>query len=270
MTSTPETPAPRDARPRLLVTRPAARQEPFAGRARALGFETLAFPCVEIVPLPAFAPPPLPTLASYDAVLFVSRHAVEALVARGSPPWPGVRTLAIGEATGAALERAGQPLARAPVPPYTSEALIDALEREPPLGRLLVVRGRGGRRVLEARQRERGTRVETLEVYERRRPEPDERARRHALIERPPAILSVTSDEILDNLVALAGDALPALRPLPLVVNSERGAALARRRGFAGPLTVARPAGDEGQLAALGRWLVRRRDGAAPATAPDR
>jgi len=242
--------------PRLLVTRPAARQQPFASRARELGVEPVAFPCVEIRPEPALALPSPEALAAFDAVLFTSRHAVEA-VARLRPfPWPGVAAWAIGVATGAALARAGQPLARMPEDAATSEALVRALAREAPLGSLLVVKGRGGRELIASRQRERGTRVETLDGYRRARPVADERTRRRALVERVPDIVSVTSDEILDNFVELAGDALPALLPRPLILNSERGAARARAHGFTGPAIVASPPGDEGQLAALAAWLV--------------
>ena len=115
--------------PRLLVTRPAARQEPFAGRARALGVETIAFPCVEIRPEPGLALPSPAALAAFDAVLFTSRHAVEAVAARRPFPWPGVRALAIGAATAEALGRAGQTLARGPEAGASSEALVDALGR---------------------------------------------------------------------------------------------------------------------------------------------
>ena len=97
-----------------------------------------------------------------------------------------------------------------------------------------------------------------LELYRRQRPHPDEARRRQALIERPPDLVSVTSDEILDNLVALAGDALDALRPLPLLLNSERSTERARGHGFNGELHVARPAGDDGQLACLSAWMAAR------------
>lgn len=253
--------------PRLLVTRPAARQEPFASRARALGVEPVAFTCLEIVPDPTFALPEPAALAAFDAVLFTSRHAVEAVAARRPFPWPGVAALAIGAATAEALAHAGQPLARGPTPAATSEALVAALAREAPLGSLLVVKGHGGRDLVETRQRERGTRVETLACYRRARPAPDERARRRALLEPPPDLISVTSDEVLDNLVALAGDALDALRARPLVVNSARARERARAHGFGAEIRVASPPGDAGQLAAVADWLRARADGTPGAAA---
>jgi len=246
------------SRPRLLVTRPAARQEPFGARARALGLATLAFPCVEIRPEPDLRLPCPEALRRFEAVLFTSRSSVEVLALRYPFPWPGVRALAIGAATGAALLGAGQPLARTPLDASTSEALVGALARTAPLESLLVIKGHGGRELVETSQRARGTRVETLAVYTRARPTPDAATRHRVFTRTPPDILSATSDEILDNLVALAAEALPNLLPRPLIVNSERSAARAREHGFTGAVTVATPPGDTGQLAALGRWLATR------------
>ena len=247
--------------PRLLVTRPADRQEPFAARARALGVETIAFPCLEIRPDPDARLPAPAALADYAAVLVTSRPAVEASAALRPFPWPKVEALAIGAATAEALRRAGQPLAREPVAPFTSEALIAALAEEAPLASLLVIKGHGGREVLEERLGGRGTRVDTLALYRRSCPDPPDALRREALVERAPDIVSATSDESLDNLMRLAGEARPALLALPLIVNSERAAGHARRLGFEGPIAVAAPAGDEGQLDALALWLAARPGG---------
>ena len=243
--------------PRLLVTRPAARAAPFCARARALGVEPVVFPCLEIVAEPALEVPPAAALATFDAVLFTSRHAVEAVAARRPFPWPGARVLAIGAATAAALAERAQPLARGPEAGATSEALLAALAREAPPASLLLVKGHGGRDAIERGLGARGTRVETLACYRRVRPAPDEALRRRALVERPPDIVSATSDEGLENLLALAGDARAALLERPLIVNSARGAARARALGFGiAAIRVATPPGDDGQLDALNEWLV--------------
>lgn len=244
--------------PRLLITRPLARQEPFATRARALGFEPIAFPCIEIRPDEGFELPEPAVLGASDAVVFTSAAAVEAAAARRPFPWPGAPARAIGPATAAALARAGQPLACPPVAPFDSDALADALEGADALEHVVIVTGHGGRRVLGERLAARGVRVTTLETYRRARPAADETLRRRALVERPPDIVSVSSDETLENLLTLAGDAWKALAKRPFVVNSARGAALARRLGVRGSVAVASPPGDDGQLAALARWLEGR------------
>lgn len=243
-------------RPRLLVTRPAERQEPFGERARALGFETVPFPCLanridEPVMLPEAA-----LLSAADAVIFTSRVAVEAVAGVRPFPWPDVSVLAIGEATAAALATRGQPLARAPVAPFTSEALLASVQEELPWGGAVIVKGHGGRQWLGESLTHHGTVVIDVEVYRRERPTIDDDSRRHALLDPSPDIIAVTSDEVLRNLVALAGDAIGVLQPLPLVVNSDRCATLARSLGFDGDLRVAETAGDDGQISALARWLA--------------
>ena len=258
LSSEPPSEPPSGRRPRLLVTRPADRQEPFGRRARALGVDTLPFPCLAIRADPDARLPDAASLAALGAVLFTSRPAVEAAALLRAFPWPGVTALAIGPASAGALDRAGQPLAREPAPPFTSEALLDALERAPPLPSVLLVKGHGGRDVLERRLAERGTRVETLALYRRVRPSPSPASRRRAFGEPGADIVSATSDEGLENLVALAGPDRARLLTLPLIVNSERGAGRARALGFRGAVRVASPAGDEGQLAALGDWLAAR------------
>lgn len=240
--------------PRLLVTRPLERQEPFGTRARALGFDTLPFPCVRIVPEAAGKIPPTDALEAADRVLFTSRAAVDA-VARLAPfPWPTVSIIAIGRATAAALSEQGQSLVEGPIAPYTSEALLSTWEPEPAFERVIVFKGRGGRTVLAERLRQRGTHVSSVDVYRREPPVVSDSLRRRMLIEQRPDIVSVTSDELLENLVTLAGDALPALLPLPLIVNSERCLTQARARRFTGDVRVAQAAGDDGQLAALAEW----------------
>jgi len=244
--------------PRLLVTRPIERQEPFSTRAGALGFDAVPFPCVRIVLDVAGELPSADARNTADRVLFTSHPAVEA-VARQLPfPWVSASVVAIGRATAKALSDQGQSLVQAPVAPYTSEALLDTWKQSAAFERVIVFKGRGGRTVLIDSLRQRGTVVTAVDVYRRERPCISDAVRHGMLIKRRPDIIAVTSDEILENLVVLAGDALPALLPLPLVVNSDRCRTLARSCGFTGSIRVAVTAGDDGQLAALDDWLKTR------------
>jgi len=244
--------------PRLLVTRPLERQEPFSTRARELGFDTVPFPCVRIVFDATAEMPSAEELEAADRVLFTSRSAVEAVAGRAPFPWTVASVVAIGRATAKALIDQGQTLAQAPVAPYTSEALLDRWKQSTAFEQIIVFKGRGGRTLLIDSLRQRGTVVTTVDLYRREHPCIDDAVRHGMLIKRRPDIIAVTSDEILENLVVLAGDALPALLPLPLVVNSDRCRTLARSCGFTGSIRVAVTAGDEGQLAALDDWLKTR------------
>jgi uroporphyrinogen-III synthase len=172
-------------------------------------------------------------------MVFVSRNAAElALELTGGMPgagtWPGARRLAaVGRATAAALESAGRPPDLVPTERFDSEALL-ALPDLAGLagGRVLIVRGEGGRALLGEVLSERGAEVHYAEVYRRVCPQggPGD------LIDRWPAevhLLTATSDEVLLNLHRMLGPegVAPALGT-PLVVLSERTAQTARDLGY--------------------------------------
>ncbi len=71
----------------------------------------------------------------------------------------------------------------------------------------------------------------------------------------PPDIISITSNESLDNLVTLAGEFLPDLLKIPLVVNSQRAVEQAMGLGFLRIPLVANPPGDKGQIEAIKQWI---------------
>jgi uroporphyrinogen-III synthase len=276
-------------RPKLLITRPIAQQEPFAGNCRDLGFDTVALPCIEITPVDAALPMPL--INSAKLILFTSRNAVVAAHRLQPLPWPDARIEAIGNATADALTEFGQPLARPPAPPYTSEAFLDTHKFStanaplhapldthksasrsvqdthkptagipdtqkpdtPQINHLLLIKGEGGRDLIERTIGFMGVQISVVPVYRRVRPAVDATTLDWASLD----IISVTSDEILCNLMALAGaKRSPLLKQLPLVVNSRRCAALAKELGFTDPAQVASPAGDAGQTLQLQTWLT--------------
>jgi uroporphyrinogen-III synthase len=79
------------------------------------------------------------------------------------------------------------------------------------------------------------------------------------------AVVAVTSVEVLESLLSLAPESrVPRLAEATLLVPGERVAAAARRRGWRGPIVVARSAEDEAMLDAL---IERRAAGGAPVTA---
>lgn len=231
----------------------------------------MALPCLAIAWLDAGGVADVGTgPPTAGIVVYTSVPAVDGAVRRRPLPWTGTRALAIGSATAAALVAAGQAPVSPPIEPYTSEALLAWLldsNDAPPVGDgVTIVKGAGGRDALATGLRAAGVRVRTLETYRRVRPapSPDELA---AALSPVPDIVSTTSDEGLDNLLALAGPRASVLRRLPLVVNGDRAAAHARARGFAGDVLVATPPGDAGHLAALRTWL-RAREAAERAERP--
>ena len=124
---------------RVVVTRAAAQAGPLVSRLEELGYEVVACPLVEIVPLGDDPIDPSP----YDWVIVTSPNGADQLARRlASAP---ARIAAIGPGTAAALRAHG--LESAVVPAVsTQEGLLAELPR--PAGRVLVAAAEGARRLL--------------------------------------------------------------------------------------------------------------------------
>lgn len=240
----------------ILVTRPLGQHGDFIAGLQAEGLTVAHLPCIDIVPVRDHWPTDDP-LSHADHVLFTSVNAVAQADRLRPLPWDGVAVLAIGSATADALSRHGQPLAFLPQSPFDSEAMLQQLDTVRP-GRLCLIKGVGGRNLLSTALAERGWQVQVLDIYRRVLPAPSEQERVRLLSAPTPDLISVTSNEILQNLVQLAGEQLAVLQRLPLIVNSERAIELARDLGFQQRPLVARPPGDAGQLACVRLWLKQR------------
>jgi len=241
--------------PRVLVTRPKHQQSNFLDLCKQAGLDTVSLPCIDI--LPNDCPIEHGDISTADIVLFTSRNAVEFAHAVHPLPWPGVSVHAIGRATQRMLEKLSQKTIQEPIPPYTSEAFIDWYEQQDQQYRVqtrnaLIIKGVGGRDAIETYLRSVGTHVDVKEVYKRVTPVVSDAERKRVFEQTPPDIISVTSDDVLRNLVNIAGSEYSRqLHDTPLVVNSERCKELAARLGFNHSAQVASPPGDEGQLKAI-------------------
>ena len=177
----------------------------------------------------------------FDLVLFVSGHAVERAFASawGAGLGPGV-AVGIGAGADAALGRRGvrtrcRDLANA-------AAVTRALVTPPP--RTLVVKGEGGRNVVQNWVRSHRASVAEWDVYRRVPARPD------------------LGDEAIDAIVAASGDGLRGIAELwfaggrsgsvPLLVPSSRVAGLAVAAGFDNA-TVTDGAADDAVVAALAK-----------------
>ena len=222
----------------VVVTRPANQAAALSDPLRAAGAPVLELPTLAIQPIeldPAQRQRVL-DLDHYDFAICVSPNAaqlgLEAL-ADYWPQWP-VRQqwLAVGPATGAAMADWGLNL-KVAQQGATSETLLDWPElQQLHQRRVLILRGEGGRETLGQTLRQRGARVDYLELYRRVCPDTDLTPLLRAL-DAGPVILTVTSGDGLRNLMTLAGPDLDRLRLCPLVVVSGRLAQFAREQGFA-------------------------------------
>ena len=242
----------------MLVTRPAGQAAGLCRLAEAAGYEAVQLAAIEIrepVDLEALQAL-VGALHSYDLAVFISVNAVtrglDYILARRD--WPQhVKIATVGASSAAALREYGLAPDLVPAHRFNSEALLalDALQ-DMHGKRVVILRGNGGREHLRETLRARGAVVEYVEVYRRACPEIDPQLMRALLQPGALDVVTVTSNETLQNLFAMAGEeGRSLLRALPLVVVSERQALLAQELGFEHTAMVAENAGDAALVEAL-------------------
>jgi uroporphyrinogen-III synthase len=245
----------------ILVTRPAHQAGALIHMIEAAGGRAWHFPMVEIAPLddPAGLNALIDRLDEFDFAIFISpnavRHGLALVAARRT--WPAqVRIAGVGPGTGQALADAGHADVLLPRTRFSSEGLLEREEFAQVAGKNIVIfRGDGGRELLAAVLRERGARVEYAECYRRARPTVDGATLRRLWTDAQVQVAIAASPDALRNLVAAVGPAgRAALLATPLIVVSPRLVEIARELGFAGPIQLARDAGDAPLLEAVGAW----------------
>ena len=237
----------------ILNTRPSGQHLAFTHSLEALGFTVSHLPCLVIRGLSVHQLDKDPAI-HFDCVLFTSANAVRFAHAQHPFPWKDLAVHAIGAATASALQILNQPLAMQPLPPFNSEAYLEQIASLPP-ARLLLIKGEGGRGLIDSQLRAMGWQVSSLDLYRRELPIIDALMLKRTFAHSPPDIISITSNESLDNLVTLVDEFLPVLLKIPLVVNSQRAVEQAMKLGFQRIPLVANPPGDYGQIEAIRRWI---------------
>lgn len=242
----------------ILITRPAAQAESLCAQIERFGGRAVRFPTIAIEPLEA------PAVGPCDLVVFVSVNAVEhgkhLLAGAGSP-----RIAAIGKATAAALKSANIPVDCVPESGFTSEALLahPELKLEPGM-RALIVRGSGGRELLQQTFADRGLIVDTREVYRRVCPSVDARALEALETEWSEGgihVVTLTSVTNLDHLTRMLTDRGRALlATTPVLVVSERIRQAAIAAGLRGETLLAPAADDASIVGTLALWHARARE----------
>jgi uroporphyrinogen-III synthase len=241
----------------VLVTRPASQAAGLCEQLQRYGAIAIAFPAVEIAPVTAEA------ASGYDLIIFASINAVAHgvhLIEKG----PMTRIAAIGKATAAALKETSLPADIVPEAGFNSEALLAHPDLTLSDGaKVLIVRGSGGRELMQETFTARGLVVETRDVYQRVRPSIDD-ATRDALEARWQSegidVVTATSIETLHNLIGILSEQGRALlRETTLLVASRRIADAAQAAGLNGTVIVANGADDASMIGALANWRTRAR-----------
>jgi uroporphyrinogen-III synthase len=244
----------------VLVTRPEQQAMPLCRLLELQGASTLRLPAIEIkaVGNRRDIAAQLGDLGGFDVVIFTSSNAVRF----GASLLDQKRDLclaAMGPATARALNQAGYRVAMQPNETFDSESLLRHPKLEHLAGRrVLLIKGSGGRPLLQQELGRRGALVVTAEVYVRVPATPSQAAL-EALQDSFGAgavqVITATSLEIAKNLLDLA---TPALRVeferVHWLVPGERVAAGVREAGLSAPLLRAESAEDQDLVAALLRW----------------
>jgi uroporphyrinogen-III synthase len=239
----------------VLVTRAVHQARGLCRLIESQGGRPVCFPALKIGPGSESAAALELLQQAWDLVIFISPNAVRFaanLLVGVELRWGQIA--AVGEATAKALGSAGISPDLIPAGRYDTEGLL-ALPELQQMGQrqVLIVRGEGGRPLLGDTLQARGAKVGYAEIYRRLRPDAD------------PALLlahwsdvdivTATSAELLDNLVAMIGEkGWPLLRETPLLVISERMVKRAKALGFKQVLRAV-GADDASMLAALCEWI---------------
>lgn len=239
----------------VLVTRPAHQSEGLCELIQAARGRPVRFPALEIRgPTDKHAArAALAGTGRGDILIFVSANAVR----YAFPLLPDQLALdidiaAIGSATAQALRESGLDPTLTPAK-MDSEGLLALPQLQAVKGRrVYILRGNGGRELIQETLCERGAEVYPVEVYRRQLPQHPTGVK--SLLRSWPQLVqavTATSNAILDNLFTLLGDeGTNLLRGTPLVVVSQRMAEHALGRGCES-VHVAASAGDEDLVTTL-------------------
>ena len=202
---------------RVWITRTEPGATRLAAALEQLGLTTFKAPVLRIEPCSV-----KPPLGHFDLALFVSEHAVVHAAGNGwiHAPWRGCPSAAVGAPASAALREHG--VAPCMAAQASAASVFNALAAVPE--RTLIVKGEGGRTVLQRKLQCAGGAVVEWNVYRRAAVRPN------------------LAGQEVDAIVASSGAAVDAIAEAwfahrrdaaaPLLVPSPRVAKLAARAGF--------------------------------------
>jgi uroporphyrinogen-III synthase len=246
----------------VLVTRPESQATALCERITDHGGHAIPLPALTIdgPAQPKIAMEVLERVSSFALVIFISpnavRYGLQLLAQRGLPD--GIEVAAVGHGTARTLESHGITPSILPSQRFDSEALLELPQLQQLTGeRVLIIRGNGGRPLLGDILQQRGATVEYAEVYRRECPDIDIFPLLNSWTDKV-QIITATSNEILENLLRIAGaPGGEMLRSTPLVVISERMRKHASELGW-GEIILAERASDEAIMEAVCSWCADR------------
>lgn len=219
----------------VLVTRPAHQAQPLCAALRQIDCQAIAFPTIEIVPTPLAKQIP-----ASEITIVVSPNAAEfghQYLASNTT----TTVFAIGDATATTLKHHGIMDIVTPTIIQNSEGLLELPQLQSIHGKTItIIKGAGGRELLNNTLRERGANVMTLDVYERHCPNVDSTNLEQGWQNEGIAIVVCTSNAGLANLHQLLSENGKALlQQTPVVVVSQRMVKFAQQLGQKAPILLA-------------------------------
>jgi uroporphyrinogen-III synthase len=247
----------------VLVTRPQEQAHSLIGEIEKSGGQVVFAPMIVIQPKcdDPQALSALKHLRDYDAVIFISKNAVEhgmqmLKVAKQSLTQHAV--YAVGVGTGGRLRELGVADVHTPKGEFSSEGLLKMpglSSHEIEGKKVLIIRGAGGREVLAQALQQRGAVVDYCEVYERMVPSTRLSDVLSACKITTPDIVIITSPEALTNLAdKIEQERLDVMYDVPLMVAGGRTAQEVERLGFTQEPVIVDNPGDQSIVEALIRW----------------
>ena len=243
---------------KILVTRPVHQSEALCRLIEEQGWQAIRFPVMDIKARELSTRDDLHIqhIGQYQYLFFVSANAVNFVL----PVFNGkiedlqkISCIAVGKATFKALANHGIGCALVPAKGFNSESILAMPELQVLVDQsCLIVRGEGGRELLAQTLRERGAKVDYLEVYTRVKPCLDTREVETYLLNKSLAAVVIYSGDALHNLVKILAkqEIITNLLNVPLVVISARVQAIAKNIGFK-KIIVADQASDAAMINAL-------------------
>jgi uroporphyrinogen-III synthase len=240
----------------VLVTRPEHQANEFIQMLEASGAHAIGFPAIEICPVIDSESLKIIAneLSKYQIIIFISRNSVKnglKYFENSLKSIKNAKIAAIGQSTKAALEESGLSVSLSPDQHFNSETLlaIDAFNQDQindvPI---LIIKGEGGRELLQDTLKARGAQVNLAEVYRRCKPDTDAQLLLELWSQNRIQWVTVTSNETLKNLYYMVGEqGQNWLRQTPLIVPSQRCQQLAQQLGFH-QILLAPSATDEAML----------------------
>jgi uroporphyrinogen-III synthase len=222
----------------ILVTRPKHQAETLCHSIEQQGWNAIRFPTIQIVGIDSKnIKHQLDALKQYHWLIFISANAVNfALKANDGKidNFNNSDIAAVGKATEKALQTYGLTVALVPKTHFNTEGLLETPEMNRVRGSAcLIVRGKGGLETLADCLRERGAKVEYMEVYERIKPCHNDNTAKELLELGKLHAITITSGHALFNLLGMFDKVLHCLlHAVPLIVISHRIKKMAEQSGF--------------------------------------